>query len=241
MYYYLILALQVYCAYHAYTNRNHFYWYFAIFFVPVIGCLIYLFINVIRKSDVEKVQDNLVSVINPTKKITDLEKKFKFAATFENQVALADAYLEVEDYDRAIENYKASLKDVFKEDFYVLSKLQEAYYFSSQFDLSLEYAKRLKSNSKFKKSRASFLYALALEKGGNSDEAETILKTFDAPYARYHERLELAKFYQRNGKTAAAQELLKEIVAESENMSKSSYRQNRMLIKKAKELVSNEP
>jgi len=83
MYYYIIIALQAYCAYHCYTNRNEYYWYFVILFLPLIGCLAYLFINVIRSSDVEKVQDNLVSVIKPTKKINDLKKKFKFAETFE--------------------------------------------------------------------------------------------------------------------------------------------------------------
>ncbi len=239
MYYYLILALQVYCAYHAYTNRNHYYWYFAILFLPLVGCLIYLFINVIRKSDVDQMQDNLVSVINPTKKITDLQKKFKFAATFENQVALADAYLEAEHYDLAIENYNAALKDVFKEDFYVLSKLQEAYYFSSRFDKSLEYAERLKKCPKFKKSKSAFLYALASEKKGNVKQAEDILKTFDGPYARYQERLELAKFFIRNDKPKEAEELLNEIVTESEGMSKTSFRQNRILIKKTKELLSD--
>jgi hypothetical protein len=239
MYYYLILALQVYCAYHAYTNRNHYYWYFAILFLPLVGCLIYLFINVIRKSDVDQMQDNLVSVINPTKKITDLQKKFKFAATFENQVALADAYLEAEHYDLAIENYNAALKDVFKEDFYVLSKLQEAYYFSSRFDKSLEYAERLKKSPKFKKSKSAFLYALASEKKGNVKQAEDILKTFDAPYARYQERFELAKFFIRNDKPKEAEELLNEIVTESEGMSKTSFRQNRILIKKTKELLSD--
>lgn len=240
MYYYLILALQVYCAYHCYTNRNDYYWYFAIIFLPLIGCLVYLFVNVIRKGDVDKVQENIISAINPTKKITELEKKFKFSDTFVNQVALADAYLEASHFEKAIEHYEASLKDVFKEDFYVLSKLQEAHYFSSNFDTSKKYAEQIKDHSKFNKSKASFLYALTLEKDGHIDEAETRLRTFDAPYSRYQERLELAKFFIRHAKTAEAKELLNEIAAESEGMSKTSYRQNKILINKAKELLATE-
>jgi hypothetical protein len=195
--------------------------------------------NVIQKGDIDKVQEGLSTVINPSKKITDLEKRLKFSNSFDNQVALADAYLEAEHFEKAIENYEASLKDVFKEDFYVLSKLQEAHYFSSQFEKAKEYAERIKDNSKFKKSRASFLYALSLEKEGNIEAAEERLKTFDAPYARYQERLELAKFFIRNGKTTEARELLYEIATESEGMSKTSYRQNRVLIKKAKELLAS--
>ncbi|TMM56072.1 hypothetical protein FEE95_15675 [Maribacter algarum] len=239
MYFYLILALQGYCVYHCYTNRNQYYWILAIIFLPVIGSLIYLFMNVIQKQDIDKVQQGLTAVINPSKKIIDLEKSFRFAATFENQVALADAYLEAEHFEKAIENYEASLKDVFKEDFYVISRLQEAHYFSSEFDKAKEYAERIKDHQKFEKSRASFLYALTLEKEGSVEAAETRLKTFDAPYARYQERLELAKFFIRNTKTTEARDLLYEIVTESEGMSKTSHRQNRVLIKKAKDLLAS--
>lgn len=240
MYYYLILALQVYCAYDCYTKRNNFYWYFAIILIPVVGCLIYLFVNVIGKRDLDSVQQNLVSVLNPTKKIKDLERKFKFAETFENQVALADAYLEAEHYEEAIEHYEASLKDVFKEDFYTLSKLVEAYYFSLKFNEAIAFAERILSNSKFKKSKAAFLYALALEKVERIDEAEKLLKTFDAPYSRYQERLELAKFFIRHTKEDQALEILQEIVAESDGMSTTSYRKNRILIAKAKELLASD-
>lgn len=239
MYFYLIIALQGYCVYHCYTNRNEYYWILAIIFLPVVGSLIYLFLNVVQKRDVDTIQKSVTSVINPTKKITDLQKQLKFAETFENRVALADAYLEAEQYQNAIRAYEASLTDVFKEDFYVISKLQEAYYFSSNFEMTLKYANRIKDNLKFKKSRAAFLYALTLEKQGDVEQAEIYLKTFDAPYSRYQERLELAKFFIRHSKISDAKELLEEIVTESEGMSKPGYRQNRQLIHKAKELLAS--
>lgn len=96
------------------------------------------------------------------------------------------------------------------------------------------------TDQKFKKSKAAFLYALALEKQGDATTAEEYLQTFDAPYSRYKERIELAKFFIRNDKQDHARELLQEIVTESEGMSKPSYRQNRLLINKAKELLANE-
>ena len=64
--------------------------------------------------------------------------------------------------------------------------------------------KRIADNTKFKKSKAAFLYGMALEKKGDIEKAEAYLKTFDAPYSRYMERLELAKFYIRIGKLAEA-------------------------------------
>ena len=68
MLYYLIIGLQIYCAYHAYKNRNNMYWYFIIFFVPVIGCIIYLLTQVINKRD----------VTNSIEEITTIKKKVFF-------------------------------------------------------------------------------------------------------------------------------------------------------------------
>ncbi|MFK5971877.1 MAG: hypothetical protein QM485_01220 [Flavobacteriaceae bacterium] len=240
MYFYLIVALQVFCIYHCYTNRNSYYWIFAILFVPAIGSLLYLFLNVYKKNDIDSVQANITAAINPTKKIKDLEQKLKFIDTFENRSALADAYLEAGMYEDAIENYEVSLKGTFQNDFYVISRLEEAYYFFSQFDKSMEYALKIVDNPKFKKSRAGYLYALALEKTGDITKAEEYLTEFDAPYSKYQERLELAKFYIRNEKPDKAKELLNEMMSESEGMSKTGYREYGTTIKKAKELLATD-
>lgn len=235
MYYYLIIALQGFCVYHCYTQRNSYYWILAIIFLPVIGSLLYLFMNVIQKRDIEKAQESIVTVINPSKKIKDLEKRLKFSETFENRVALADAFLDESMFDEAIEHYKASLKDVFENDFYVLTRLQEAYYYAAKFKESISIAERIRENPSFAKSKASFLYGMALEKEGDIERAESFLRNFDAPYNYYMERLELGRFLIRNDKIGDGKIVYEEMVTESENMSKQNLRKNRLLIRKAKE------
>ena len=236
MFYYIGIALQVYCVYHCYTHRNSYYWIFAILFLPVLGALLYLFMNVFQKRDLDKVQQGLSAVVNPSKRITDLEKKFKFAETFENQVALANAYADAKMFDKAIENYKAALKDVFENDTYALSKLLEAYYYAAEWENAIAIGEKIIETTKFKKSKASFLYALALEKRGAIEKAEELLQHFDAPYSNYQERLELAHFFIRNGKANASKELVHEMVSEAEKMSAVSYRQNAGVIRQVKEL-----
>ena len=235
MYYYLILALQGFCVYHCYTNRNNYYWIFAIIFLPVIGSLLYLFMNVIRKGDIEKAQEQLVVAINPTKRIKDLEKRFRFSPTFENQVALADAYFEEKLYEPATTHYNEALKEVFANDFYVLAKLQDVYFQVSDFQKSLEIAERIIGDAKFAKSKSAFLYGMTLEKVGKLEEAERWLATFDAPYNYYEERVALGRFYKRIGKSDLAKNIYTDILLEAENMSKQSHRANRMSIKEARE------
>ncbi|MEO1012954.1 MAG: hypothetical protein AAFX53_16770, partial [Bacteroidota bacterium] len=163
--------------------------------------------NVVRKRDVEKAQESLVHTLNPSKRISDLEKRLKFSETFENRIALADALMDDGLYDRAVVHYNAALKDMFKEDYYVLSKLTEAHYKLSHFGTSIGIAEKIRKNPNFPKSRANFLYGLALEKEGDLERSEKELKRFDAPYNYHAQRLELARFFMRTGKRQDAIEV----------------------------------
>lgn len=112
MLYYVIIALQGFCIYHGYKNKREYYWFLLIILLPAIGCLIYLFTQVFSERDINKVQNELTSLVNPTKKITDLEKKIQFIDSFESRVGLGDAYLESGFFNAAIEKYEASLEGV---------------------------------------------------------------------------------------------------------------------------------
>ncbi|NKI33387.1 PLDc N-terminal domain-containing protein [Croceivirga thetidis] len=239
MHYYLIIALQGFCVYHCYTNRNNYYWIFAIIFLPVIGSLLYLFMNVFKRRDLEKAQDELVKTLNPTKKIKDLQKKLSFSETFENRVALADAYMENANYDEAIALYSEALKDMFANDYYVLSRLQEAYFKVSNFEKVLEISEQIKTNPSFKKSSANLIYAKILEKEGAYSEAEEQFRLFDAPYNYYAQRLELAQFLLRRDKKEDAEQVLQEIETEAQNMSRENYRNNKQTIKAAREILTS--
>ena len=236
--YYLILLLQGYCIYHTYKHRNPYYWYFLILFIPVIGCVIYLITQVYNKSDAEKIKEEIVLVINPTKKIKDLEKQLQFTETYQNRVDLADAFLDIKDYKNAIPHYLEALEDSSQNDFYVTNKLVESYYGIEDYNKVILYAKKIKNDFEFKKSRAQFLYGLALEKLGNFDDAESNLRKIDIRYSFYNERLALAKFLISRDKVADAKEILEEILAESQNMTLTNKRIYRATIQEVEKQLA---
>lgn len=235
--YYLILLLQGYCIYHAYKHRSPYYWYFLIMFIPVIGCIIYLITQVYNKRDAEKIQEEIVSVINPTKKIKDLEKRLQFTETYQNRVNLADALWDLKDYKNAIPHYLEALEDSSQNDFYVTNKLIEAYYGIEDYSSVILYAEKIQNQFEFKKSRAQFLYGLALEKLGNFEEAESNLRQIDVRYSFYNERLTLAKFLISRDKTPDAKEILEEIRIESQNMTRPNKRIYRATIEEVEKLL----
>ena len=239
--YYLILVLQGYCIYHMYKHRNPYYWVFLIMFVPIIGCIIYLITQVYNKRDAEKITSEITSIINPTKKVRDLEKRLEFSETYQNQLNLADAYLEIKDYNNAIPHYLEVLKDKSQNNFYATTQLIEAYLNIEDSNNVILHAEKIKDHPEFKKSRTQFLYGLALERVGKLDEAETNLKQIDIRYSFYEERLILAKFLLSVKKEQDAKEILNEISKESQHMTKPNKRIYRATILEVEKLLKELP
>lgn len=239
MYYYFIIALQVYCIFHVFRYRNPFYWILIILFLPLIGSAIYLITQVYNKRDATKIQDNIVTIINPTKKIKDLEKKLQFSETYQNHVNLADAYLENQDYSKAIPHYLDALHDNLQSDLYATKQLITCYYKVEDYDKVIWYAETIKDNSEFIKSKSQFFYGLALEKQGRLDEAEWNLKQIDIRYSFYEERFVLAKFLLHRNKKEEAKTILDDIFMESQNMTKQNQRIYRNTIVEVEKLKNS--
>lgn len=224
MYFYLIIALQGYCLYHLYTNRNAYYWWFVILFLGPIGCVIYLITQVYNKRDAEKITTEITHIINPTKRIKDLEKQLQFSESYQNRVNLADALLEIKDYNNALPHYLEALKDSSQNDFYVGSKLVEVYFLAEDYNNAIDYANKIKDRSEFNKSKTQFIYGLAQEKLGDFDAAEINLRQIDVRYSFYEERLVLAKFLISRDKIEDGKAILEDVQTESQHMTKPNKR-----------------
>ncbi|WP_299124110.1 hypothetical protein [uncultured Winogradskyella sp.] len=237
MHYYLIVALQAFCIYHVYKNHKPYYWYFLIFFIPVIGSLIYIITQVYNKNDADKIQSEITSIINPTKKIKDLERKIEFSDTYTNRIELADAYVQNTDMPNAIVNYKKTLEDVDQNDLYARQQLILCYFQLKDYLGVVEHSEVILNKREFKGSKQQFCYGLALKELGKLEKAEEQLKEIDRPYSNYNERLELAKFYIENHRKSEGADLLNEIYAESQHMTKPNRRIYRTTIAEVERLL----
>lgn len=239
MYKYLIIALQAFCIYHVIKHRNQYYWIFIIIFIPVIGSIIYLVTQVYNERDATIIKENLTSVLVPTKKVKDLEKKLQFSETFQNRLDLADAFFEMKDYNNAVLHYEVALKDGSQNNYFILEKLITAYYNLEDYNKTITNAEKLKQYPEFKQSNSEFIYGLALDKTGHTDTAEKHLKAIDQRYSNYSERLVLAKFLLDKDKLSEAKAILKEISVESQNMTKPNKRKYRVTINEVEKLLKS--
>jgi hypothetical protein len=149
-YYSIIIVLQAICVYHAFKKGNQ-NWIWIIVFLPAVGCLIYLFSEIITKREVEVVKSNIEPIIRPTGRIKDLKRRLAFSDTFDNKAALADAYLESGMYAEAIELYESCLTGIFESNPHVIMQLIKAYYQAERYEDAIRVAQKILTVSDFLK------------------------------------------------------------------------------------------
>jgi hypothetical protein len=233
--YYLIIALQGICVLHCVKKGNQNKWIWIIVLLPVIGSIIYIFSEVITKRDISSVQTNLGAVIFPTGRIKDLEKRLEFSNTFENKVALADAYLAAGFTEKAIDLYESCLVGVFDDNHYVITKLMEAYYNLERYEDVIRVTQKILRHSEFPKSHAHVIYALSLEKAGKKDQAEAELKSMRGKYSNFEGRFNYGQFLVRASKTEDAKVVFSEIMEEASHMSSGEARNSKEWFRKTRE------
>jgi len=236
MFYYLLIAFQAFCMFHVYKSRNDYYWYFLIFFVPLIGGVVYFILKVINKTNVNNTLNTINHIINPLKEIKDLEKKLAFKDTFQNKVNLADALAEKNDFNNAIVYYEKALSGKYKNHPLTLNKILKCYFQIKNYKKVLHYANKL---NLAKSSNGSIcLYAISLKNCGFISEAEIQFKKTDKKYSHHTERLELSKFLVRRNKKEDAKIVLNNIIIEIENMIKSNKKKHKHIYNESKKLIS---
>lgn len=234
MFYYAVIAFQAFCMFHVYKSRNENYWYFIIFFVPIIGATIYTFTQIINKKNLKAVANKITLLLHPRKKINKLKIKLEKSETFQNKVNLADAYREKKEYSKAILYYEEALGTKFRSESYTINKALKCYFALKNYKQVVFYGSKIDLDKNFRGSLC--MYAISLEKCGNTNEAEHHFKKVDKRYTNYVERLEFSKFLIRQQKNENATILLNEIIGEIDNMLKNNKIKHKYIYKEAKQL-----
>lgn len=235
MLYYIIIAFQAFCFFHVYKSRNETYWYFVIFFVPVIGSLVYLFMHILNGSNLRNLSDSVENVLNPAKKIKELEKKLSFSETYQNLIDLADAHRQNKDFAIAVPYYEKALNGNYKNNPHTINRAIKCYFELKNYDKVITYASKIDLDKSFRSS--IYIYAISLEECGNLEEAEEQFKKIDKRYSNYPERLELSKFFIRRDKKEDAKIVLQEVTTEINNMIEANQRKYRYIYRESNKLL----
>lgn len=234
-YYYGTLLLQLICVWHCIKKGNQQKWIWIIIFLPVIGSIIYFFSEIVSGRDVNRLSLGVGSVIDPGRNIRKLEAQLKFADTHQNRVALADAWLQKGEMEKAIKLYEGSLTGVFAENEYVFRQLIIAYAKAGTYDKIIPLAKKVYYSPGFLRSAAHIAYAKALTFIGQFQLAEKEFQNMNGKFADYEPRYHYGLFLLEQGRTQEAMAIFTEMVEEKKHLGLREKKLYSMWIGKAKE------
>ena len=202
---------------HCIKNRSQTYWFFLIIFLPIVGCIAYIFLEMLKGKSVTDV--NISGIFASRPSINRLEDNLRFSDTFSNRVALADAYLLNGEKTKAIQLYESSLTGAFEENEYVHNQLIVAYSETRQYDKVVTMAKKLYNVPTFPRSRAHLLYTIALENIGRASDAEKEFLKMQSRFSFYEARYQYGLFLIRSDRKSEAINLFESMLEESSHLS----------------------
>jgi len=233
--YYITIILQAICVFHCVKKGNQNKWIWIIVFVPMVGCIIYFFSEIFTKRQMQQVQQGVGSVIASGSQIKKLEERLRFSDSFNNKVMLADAYMNNGQLDKAIAIYEGCLSGAFTENEYVLTQLIIAYAQMGWYEEVIPVAKKLYNLPQFTRSRSHILYAIALEKCGNTDQAEKEFQLMRGRFSFFEARYHYGMLLLNTGRQKEAAQLFTQITEEKDQLSARERNANREWFARSKD------
>lgn len=231
-----ILLLQGYCLYHAYSQKSPYWWYLLIAFVPLLGCILYLYVHFFTRENVDGVSELVKQTINADYTVEKLIKQAEVADTISNKIQLADEYMNRWELEQAIVLYESCLTGFNANDPDALKKLLFAYYKSEQYDKVMELGTRLEQIKAFQFSDAKLAYAQSAAHTKNHSLADKLFGELNIRYANHEHRLAYAEYLWSSDKSEEARSLVDSLVGEINHMDTAEKRLKREVIRKINDM-----
>src|SRR5687767_15898104 len=164
----ITLLIQLCFAYHALKTGRAYWWLFVIMGFPVLGCVLYSFVEVFPTSresrKAEKAVRAIARALDPAKGLRERAADFEACGSVENRILLARECMEQRMYAEAAALYRSCLAGVHESDPDIRLGLAAALLLAGGHEESLAVAQRLRaSHPSFRASDAGPLIARAFE------------------------------------------------------------------------------
>jgi hypothetical protein len=208
------VVLQVICGIHAVKNGRY-NWLWIILFFSVVGCLIYFFVEVLPEisSSTSQMTTEMAKTLNPAGEIKRWKAEFELCESIENRQELAAAYMRAGQYAQATQLLEQGMTAVLKGDPYFLSQLAHAYYCQQDYNRARELLQDIKDHcGRFEKQDWHLLYAMSLNKVGETERARSEYDALTKYYAGEEARCRYALLLKNLGEEQKAKELFQKVV-----------------------------
>jgi len=172
----VVLLIQICFAYHALKSGRAYWWLFIIMGFPVMGCVLYYFIEVFPSSresrSAQKAARAIARALDPDKHLRARVAEVEACGSVENRTALARECMEHGMYADAAALYRSCLSGVYETDPEMRFGLASAMLMDGRYDEALGLAQQLRgSRPTFRPADVALVLARAREGANRLDEA----------------------------------------------------------------------
>lgn len=233
--YLLIPLLQITCIIHALRSGRDRSWVYILMFLPGIGVLAYLAVEILpglwHSRATRGLQQQAIRHLDPMRELRRRRDALEEADTVDNRRLLAEALAEAGEFNEAVEIYRGILTGIHADDPGMLLGMAKAAFSAGLFDEALRTVVRLgETNPRYQPVEAQLLYARALEALGRDDEAAREYEQLVTHAPGEEVRCRYALLLQRRGRAGDAVALFKEVLSRSRRAPGHYRRQERAWI-----------
>jgi hypothetical protein len=213
----LELLLQIGLAIHAYRTGRMYPWLWIIVFVPGIGCLLYVILEVgpeiLSGRAANQVKQTVVKTVDPGRQYRALLRNVEIAPTVHNRLQLAEECLRLGRAEEAKTLFEACATGLHEDDPAILGGLARSRFASGDLEGARASVDSLvASHPGWRRTDVQLLLARILEAQGETQSALATLKTLAGAYPGEEARCRYAELLERTGDREAARAEYEEIV-----------------------------
>jgi hypothetical protein len=216
----IVVLIQFCFAYHALKTGRPYWWMFIIMAFPVMGCVIYYFVEVFPGSRGERGAARAVRAIaralEPDAELKKRAEELEICGSVDNKLALARECMHHEMYAEAMKLYESSLAGAYANDAAILYGLARAAVEAADWPKAVATLERLKKTApKVRPIEMRLLEARIDEGRGAYDSALARYRELLSEFVGLEARYRYARLLQRLGKNEAAMELFNQVVKQA--------------------------
>jgi hypothetical protein len=236
----LVLLIQLSFAYHALKTRRPYWWLAVIMGFPVMGCVLYYFIEVFPSSresrSAQKAARAIARALDPDKDLRARVAEVEACGSVENRMQLARQCMEQGMHAEAASLYRSCLSGVHETDPDLRYGLAGALFMEGRHEEAIGLARRLRaSHPNFRRTDVGLLLACALEGANRLDEALAELGVLADTYPGEEGRWRYGALLRRLGRNADAQAVFLRMLRNAERQPQHYREAQRDWLKLARE------
>jgi hypothetical protein len=222
----IVVLIQFCFAFHVLKTGRPYWWLFVVMAFPVMGCVIYYFVEVFPGSrehrSANRAARTLARVLQPDADLRKRVEELEICGSIDNRIALAAECMNHQMYAEAARLYESCLDGAYSSDGTILFGLARAAVEAGDWDKATAAIARLGADAaKLRPLERRLLEARVLEGRGENDAAIAVFRELVPAFVGLEARYRYGNLLLRLGKHEAAMEMFNDVVKHAKRLDSS--------------------